>query len=495
MLPSAAAALVLAGALPAAAQARGTVSLVPASGPPRTVSTLAGAGLPARADVVVTQGRRVVAHLRTDARGAFHATLTLRDATDVTTRVGSRTRARNRFRLGAAAGEVVTPEGARLRWTPLQATAGTPVHLSGAGLRPRRTVALSLGGRVLATARTTGSGRFAATLAARDGAGLARQGRARLPFAVRLLLREGTPTTSSPPSAQAPVPGTVGPSAPGELGFPIRAAFYYPWFPQAWDQSGVTPFTHFRPTLSYYDSGATATITRHLEMLRYARVQVAISSWWGQGHYTDQRLPELLAATRAAGSPLRWAVYYEKEGFGDPTVAQLAADLAYLRDRYAADPAYLRVGGRFVVFAYGDAGDGCAMADRWRQANAGIGAHLVLKVVTGHRSCAAQPDGWHQYAPAKRTDSQRGESFAVSPGFWLATDTSPRLPRDITCFRRGVRDMVASGAPWQLVTTFDEWGEGTAVEPAQEWASTSGYGAYLDALHDDGAGPAAAAPC
>ena len=26
--------------------------------------------------------------------------------------------------------------------------------------------------------------------------------------------------------------------------------------------------------------------------------------------------------------------------------------------------------------------------------------------------------------------------------------------------------MVASNAPWQLVTTFNEWGEGTAVESA-----------------------------
>jgi hypothetical protein len=43
--------------------------------------------------------------------------------------------------------------------------------------------------------------------------------------------------------------------------------------------------------------------------------------------------------------------------------------------------------------------------------------------------------------------------------------------------------MVASREPWQLVTTFNEWGEGTAVEPAREWRSHSGFGKYLDALH------------
>jgi hypothetical protein len=45
--------------------------------------------------------------------------------------------------------------------------------------------------------------------------------------------------------------------------------------------------------------------------------------------------------------------------------------------------------------------------------------------------------------------------------------------------------MVASREPWQLVTTFNEWGEGTAVESASEWSSASGYGAYLDVLHNN----------
>jgi len=35
------------------------------------------------------------------------------------------------------------------------------------------------------------------------------------------------------------------------------------------------------------------------------------------------------------------------------------------------------------------------------------------------------------------------------------------------------------------VTTFNEWGEGTSVESAQEWSSASGYGSYLDVLHNN----------
>ena len=45
-------------------------------------------------------------------------------------------------------------------------------------------------------------------------------------------------------------------------------------------------------------------------------------------------------------------------------------------------------------------------------------------------------------------------------------------------------DMNGTSLPWHLVLTFNEWGEGTSVESAQEWATPSGYGAYLDALHN-----------
>jgi hypothetical protein len=60
------------------------------------------------------------------------------------------------------------------------------------------------------------------------------------------------------------------------------------------------------------------------------------------------------------------------------------------------------------------------------------------------------------------------------------------LARDVDRWYQNVSDMMASGEPWQLITTFNEWGEGTAVEPATEWQSDSGYGEYLDALSSDG---------
>jgi hypothetical protein len=284
-------------------------------------------------------------------------------------------------------------------------------------------------------------------------------------------------TTTAPP----PPPPTD-----GQPSFPVRGAFFYPWFPEAWNQSGMNPFTHYHPSAGFYDSGSTAVIQKQVQAMQYGKINLGIASWWGQRTTTDSRIGTLLSTTDGMNSPFRWALYYEPEGYSDPTAGQITNDLAYIRDHYGGDPAYYRVNGRFVVFVYADGADACGMADRWALGNTLINAYVVLKVFPGYRNCVSQPARWHQYGPAVAEDSQTGNSFTISPGFWKPNEATPRLARAAARWSTNIRDMVASNAPLQLVTTFNEWGEGTSVESADEWASPSGYGAYLDALHNNG---------
>lgn len=309
-------------------------------------------------------------------------------------------------------------------------------------------------------------------------------------------------TTGSPSSSQndsyssssAPIPtidkaatviltsGGDGIDAKGGIyssSFPIRAAFYYPWFPEAWNQLGINPYTMYAPTLGYYDTSGQGIIRQQIIAMLYGHIQAGIASWWGIGTPTDGRFPELLSS--AAGTNFKWAVYYEKESLGNPDVSVLNADLTYIRDHYSIDPGYLRIDDRFVVFVYSDTSDGCPMVSRWLQANT-VGAYIVLRTFPGYQSCADQPDGWHQYAPAKAENSAGQSSYTISPGFWKVGE-SPRLDRSLKLWQQSIKDMIASGANFQLITTFNEWGEGTAVESAGQWHSASGYGAYLDALH------------
>jgi hypothetical protein len=253
---------------------------------------------------------------------------------------------------------------------------------------------------------------------------------------------------------------------------PVRAIFYYPWFPAAWKQSGLDPYTHYKPTLGYYDGASTSVIDQHLSWIKGAGLTALIASWWGPGSNTDQKIPKLLAELPKY-QPLKLALYYEI-GSGVPSQTKIKSDLSYISSHYAGNSSFLRVGGKPVLFVYQPGG--CSGVASLVQANAGR-FYLDPKVFTGFRNCSAQPQSWHQYGPAAATSDQRGYSYSVSPGFWKATESSPRLGRDLTRWTSNTKAMVASHEPWQLVTTFNEWGEGTSVEPGTAWGTK-----YLDAL-------------
>ncbi len=261
--------------------------------------------------------------------------------------------------------------------------------------------------------------------------------------------------------------------------FPILATFYYPWFPEAWGQLG-DPNTNYHPSLGFYDSGDPSVIRAHISAMGYGGIEAGISSWWGQGTPTDQRVRRLLRA--ATNTTFRWTIYYELEGYGDPTVDRIRSDLRYIRSHYASDQSFLRINGRFVVFVYSADDTDCSVVDRWVRANA-VGAYLDFKVFPGYRDCQTQPNGWHEYGAGVAQCDQRPFSFGISPGFWKFGE-EPNPDRDPVRWVQNVANMLGSGARWQLVTTFNEWGEGTSVESSSEWASESGFGTYLDALHE-----------
>jgi hypothetical protein len=57
------------------------------------------------------------------------------------------------------------------------------------------------------------------------------------------------------------------------------------------------------------------------------------------------------------------------------------------------------------------------------------------------------------------------------------------VPRDPTQFRQEVTTVAESKAPFQLIVSYNEWGEGTSIESSTVWASASGHGVYMDILH------------
>jgi hypothetical protein len=225
-----------------------------------------------------------------------------------------------------------------------------------------------------------------------------------------------------------------------------------------------------------------------------AKIEFAISSWWGRSisATNDGAGPNAIEGKsdftfrkittdwmNLVDNPypnLRWTIYYEKEAGANPTATEIAADLTYINDNYVNQPSFLKVNGRPVIFVYGEGSDTCPMVDRWLQARAqsGVNFYIVLKLFSGYTNCASQPDSWHEYAPANRSGNYSTYSSFISPGFWKI-GSSVQLTRNLTEFDAAAATMAAANTKWKLVQTWNEWGEGTSVEPGvQVQQTTSG---------------------
>lgn len=243
--------------------------------------------------------------------------------------------------------------------------------------------------------------------------------------------------------------------------------------------NGVEVF--YNPILGKYSSDDPAVVAAHVDALDYAHVNLGIASWFGRDVNLDRaRVTSLLVESR--GTNVKWTVYHEMEYLVDQTVAQIRDDLAYIKKWFAWHPSYGHIGGRPVIFVYNE--DGYEVASRWMSASKGEW-YVVHKLFEGYSAYPDQQNGWHQYGPAVAVSRHRGYSITISPEYWRSDQGTPMLPRlSEAQWRENVLTMVRSNEGWQLITTFNEWGEGTAVEVAREWASASGYGMYLDVLHD-----------
>ena len=277
----------------------------------------------------------------------------------------------------------------------------------------------------------------------------------------------------------------------------IRAAFYYPWFPDAWAQQGLNPFTNYVPTRGYYSTDV-ATVSGQIADMQYGGIALGIASWFGLNSNTEKHWPAIIQAARGTG--FAWAPYYEKESTSDPTPQQITDDLHYLQVTYGGAGSSLASlpGKGMPVFVYNTDptnAQGCGTVDRWNQARQllqqeyGESIYIDLKVFPQYSACPGSStiDGWHQYAPTTAqwnfSTAPGAGSFTISPGYWkagAAYGTTPFLGRDRTRWQGNIAAMNGSGAKWQLVTTYNEWGEGTAIESSSACRGTVPAGTYCN---------------
>lgn len=241
-----------------------------------------------------------------------------------------------------------------------------------------------------------------------------------------------------------------------------------------------------------YDSLDPAVIERQFRELEQAGVDASIVSWWGIGDYSDRVLDALVE--KAEGTEYRITVYYEtpmvKRRKGeDAEVKLIFEDMKSILDRHADKDAWLKVDGKPVIVIYVAHTYPLAV---WQQVKTDlkqVGHEPFFLGDTFDLEALAVMDGLHTYNPVGRlvrgedltalyrhvSDGVHGAGklFAatVLPGF---DDRKIRTPGTLLlrekggCYNQTWRAALSSDPDWVLITSWNEWHEGSEIEPSRE---------------------------
>lgn len=149
-------------------------------------------------------------------------------------------------------------------------------------------------------------------------------------------------------------------------------AFYYPWYgnPETdgrygnWNHAvavrnepprafpgGDDIGANFYPELGCYSSNDPELLREHMRQLRQAGVGVICASWWGKDTFTGRALPALFKAAENAGIKINFHI----EPFGGRNATTTREAIAYLIGQFGKSPALHRLrshGNRPVFFIY-----------------------------------------------------------------------------------------------------------------------------------------------
>jgi hypothetical protein len=264
------------------------------------------------------------------------------------------------------------------------------------------------------------------------------------------------------------------------------AIFFYPWYGtpaidgsyQQWSQNGHKPpldlYSDYFPLRGVYSSTDPKLLDRQMAEIAAAGVDEVVSSWWGSGSPTDARLPEVIAAAHRRG--LDVAVHVEP--YPGRTAESVVADVTHLaalgiRDVYVFDA------------------ESIPAAD-WAAARPFMPPGVRLFGQTGHVgfAAAARFDGVYTYDIVTYDGDKLGRfceqahrvhllcAPSVGPGYdAVRADGDVQLkPRRFGATYDAMWTAALAASPDLVtITSYNEWGEGTQIEPAR---SKPGYQSY-----------------
>lgn len=242
-------------------------------------------------------------------------------------------------------------------------------------------------------------------------------------------------------------------------------AFYYLWYGNPNGGYGSShwsdnPFNAvvFTPKLGFYRSGDQSVIDQHIDWAKAAGIDFFLASWWSNEAFITTNLSLLLARCAAKGG-LKAAVMVEGHNGND--TAGWQADANYIYNNWASHSAYFQYEGKPLLVLYPQDQKKGTYTD----------ARFTIRwMVAGGES---SPDWGYWWDPPKQWGN--GEQSSVIPGFdnrGLARSgarPSDYKYRSLSTYEEYWRIVKGYGPEIALICSFNEWMEGTAIEPCDEW--------------------------
>lgn len=267
--------------------------------------------------------------------------------------------------------------------------------------------------------------------------------------------------------------------------------------------------SNFFPDGGPYSSNDPVTLARHMKQIRFAGAGVVCVSWWGEGSFSDRAVPGLLEAARLHDMKVAFHI----EPFEGRNASTARRAIEYIIDSYGDHPAFYRTdrfGARPMFYVYDSyltpAGEWAAILAPGGPASIrgtrydSIVIGLWVNEDDGESIAAAGFDGFYTYFAIDGftwgSTPENWEAMAhwawenemifvpcIGPGYddtrirpWNA---GARRDRERGAYMELMfRRAYAASTPYLGITSFNEWHEGTQIEPAIS-KSIDGY-EYLD---------------
>jgi glycoprotein endo-alpha-1,2-mannosidase len=266
------------------------------------------------------------------------------------------------------------------------------------------------------------------------------------------------------------------------------SAFYYPWYGtpgadgtfQHWQQDGHAPpesiASNFWPARGVYSSSDRLVLNSQMTEIKRAGITDVAVSWWGWGSAEDARLPAVIRAARAQ----RLTVSVHVEPYAGRTAQKVEDAIGHLRSLGVTT---------FFVYQPGDqpAAEWAAMNDRLTGVRVFAQTGLVGQAADGHFDgvytydvLVYGPDTFSRYCQQAHAAGLLCAP-SVGPGYDARNavgDPRVKSRRDGQTYDAMWQGAMAAGADLVTITSYNEWHEGTQIEPA---SNRRGYISYSGA--------------